>query len=224
MLGPPTGFPSLSFPMSKMGMSVDVTRGLAGAAVPKAPADRKVPGNKHSPLFSSVQLGVGDVIAVRRPSSLDLGGPRPGPGGSAQWAEPSLPGDLLVFAAASRPACPLPPPLPECAPPARLPSVAVCSKTSEAGQLGVGSAHLAERERSHCPALGFSSPELFCGSGPPSHGLLGRAAHPQSTARPFRNVPRCRSEPPTGSRADRAWSPWDLGFLFFTSGERFLTA
>lgn len=43
-------------------------------------------------------------------------------------------------------------------------------------------------------------------------------------ARPFRNVPGCRSEPPTGSWAHKPWSPWARGFLSFTSGERFLTA
>lgn len=52
----------------------------------------------------------------------------------------------------------------------------------------------------------------------------GKAACPRSTARPFRNVPGCQSEPPSGSQADKPWSPWDQGFLPFTSGERVLTA
>lgn len=34
MLGPPTGFLSLSFPMSKMGVSVDGAGGVAGAPSP----------------------------------------------------------------------------------------------------------------------------------------------------------------------------------------------
>ena len=179
--GPPTTFLRLSVPLCKVGMSVDVAGGVAGHPCHQGACRWEEAWKEvYSPLLSGLQGQLGSEgrlwdLWETRGLGLEAGRV----GGLSPWGSACLCCGCGVPHVA---ACLLPPPHGWAGPTPfpRLPSVATCSKTSEAGWLLLGFTLLTWWPRNiHRVWLRvFLLLYCWCGPGHPSPCLLGRALRP----------------------------------------------